>query len=62
MLLDWLGSRHQRDDLKQAAAAFRAAVNAVAGDPARTTRDIGGKAGTKAFGGAVVDEIASAGS
>jgi 3-isopropylmalate dehydrogenase len=60
MLLDWLGARDKKDDLKAAAAAFRAAIDTVAGDPARTTRDLGGTAGTKAFGLAVVDEIASA--
>ncbi len=62
MLLDWLGSRDKKDGIREAAAAFRSAVDTVAGDPARTTRDLGGKAGTKAFGQAVVDEIASAGS
>ena len=62
MLLDWLGSRDKKDGIREAAAAFRAAVDTVAGDPARATRDLGGKAGTKAFGRAVVDEIASAGS
>ncbi|MCH7543862.1 MAG: isocitrate/isopropylmalate dehydrogenase family protein [Proteobacteria bacterium] len=62
MLLDWLGARDKKDGVREAAAAFRVAVDTVAGDPARATRDLGGKAGTKAFGVAVVDEIASAGS
>ena len=62
MLLDWLGSRDKKDGVREAAAAFGAAVDTVAGDPARATRDLGGKAGTKAFGLAVADEIASAGS
>ncbi len=62
MLLDWLGARDKKDGIREAAAAFRAAVDAVAGDPARTTRDLGGKAGTRAFGRSVADEIASAGS
>ncbi len=62
MLLDWLGSRDKKDGIREAAAAFRAAVDTVAGDPARATRDLGGTAGTRAFGLAVADEIASAGS
>ena len=62
MLLDWLGARDKKDGIREAAAAFRVAVDTVAGDPARATRDLGGKAGTRAFGLAVADEIASAGS
>jgi len=58
MLLEWLGGRHERDDLTEAAAAFNSAVDAVLDDPANHTPDLGGKAKTAHVGEAVAAEIA----
>ncbi len=57
MLLEWLGGRHDRDDLLNAAEAFNAAVDAVLADPAHHTPDLGGSAKTGDVGDAVVAEI-----
>lgn len=57
MLLDWLGNRHDRNDLKQAGRAIEVAVDAVLADPAQRTTDLGGKTGTRAFGAAVVQAL-----
>ena len=54
MLLDWLGSRHGRDDLIGAAAAISRAVDDALADPAARTSDLGGLASTRACTQAIV--------
>jgi 3-isopropylmalate dehydrogenase len=57
MLLDWLGSRHNRSDFKTASRALAQSVDAVLDDPSSRTRDLGGSLGTAAFGDAVCAAI-----
>lgn len=57
MLLDWLGSRHDRSDLKRASRALTQAVEAVLDEPSSRTRDLGGTLGTAAFANAVCAAI-----
>ena len=57
MLLDWLGPRRDRDDLRRAAAAMNRAVDAQLVDPEGRTADLGGPLGTAAFGAAVAARI-----
>ncbi len=42
MMLDWLGRRHDTEPYAAAARAIEAAVDAVVGNPATRTRDLGG--------------------
>jgi isocitrate/isopropylmalate dehydrogenase len=58
MLLEWLGERHRRPELVQAARAIEAAIDASLKDPATRTGDLGGKLGTRAFTRHVADQIA----
>jgi len=58
MLLDWLGRRRADAALREAAARIEAAVEAILGDPAQRTRDVGGPLGTTDFAVAVVGELA----
>ena len=53
MLLDWLGHRHNRTDLKNAAACIERGVDDALAHPATRTHDLGGTTGTQAFGQAV---------
>lgn len=57
MLLEWLGVRHSRDDLRVAAACIEHALDAVLADPGQRTGDLGGPLGTRAFGASVVKQI-----
>ena len=57
MLLDWLGTRHTRQDLSLAAAVIRDAVDTVLEKPETRTRDLGGTIGTAEFGAAVTDAL-----
>ena len=57
MLLDWLGHRGDRDDFKHAGRCIESAVDAVLADPACRTADLGGTAGTRAMGAAVVAQL-----
>ena len=57
MLLDWLGNRRGRGELSEAGRAIEAAVDAVLADPTQRTADLGGTAGTRAFGAAVVAQL-----
>jgi 3-isopropylmalate dehydrogenase len=59
MLLAWLGERHGRDELKAAAVAIEAAIDAVLAEPATRTRDLGGSLGTRAFTQHVVEALES---
>ena len=58
MLLEWLGEKHDRTDLRDAGAAIDAAVDGVLADPASRTADLGGSMGTQAFGQAVAEAVA----
>lgn len=58
MLLDWLGDRHGREDLSEAAKRLHEAVDTQLADEAGRTRDLGGPLGTDAFGIAVAKRIA----
>ena len=57
MLLDWLGRKRDRDDLRRAAAGMNRAVDAQLADPEGRTADLGGPLGTAAFGAAVAARI-----
>ncbi len=57
MLLEWLGTRRQRNDLVAAARAIEAAVDARLADPDTRTADVGGSLGTRAFGAAVIGQL-----
>ena len=57
MLLDWLGNRHNRRELTQAARTIEAAVDSVLADSAQRTADLGGNIGTRAFGAAVAAQL-----
>ncbi len=57
MLLDWIGGRDGRDDLRQAAAAMERAMDGVLADPANHTPDLGGTAGTSDVGAAAAQAI-----
>ncbi|MGO8866949.1 MAG: isocitrate/isopropylmalate dehydrogenase family protein [Alphaproteobacteria bacterium] len=59
MLLAWLGRRHQEERLSRAAAAINQAIDATLADPALRTADLGGSAGTDAFGAAVTEKLAA---
>lgn len=60
MLLDWLGTRHRRATLNEAASAIERAVDAVVAVPAKRTRDLGGTAGTMAFAASVAGALGNA--
>lgn len=55
MLLEWLGARHGRDDLIQAAGAVYRAVDDALVKPSTRTEDVGGTASTKACTRAIID-------
>jgi 3-isopropylmalate dehydrogenase len=58
MLLDWLGERHQRPELRRAGQLIDDAILAVLADPQSRTADLHGKLGTRAFGDAVCARFA----
>ena len=49
MLLDWMGRRHAKTELRQAAEAIDATLRAVLKTRANRTADLGGPLGTAAF-------------
>lgn len=57
MLLEWLGSRHQRDDLVRAGQDIMRAVDAALSDPALRTADVGGSASTSRCAQEIVDGV-----
>jgi 3-isopropylmalate dehydrogenase len=59
MLLEWLGTRHDRPILAVAADLLEGAVNAALGVPANHTPDLGGDATTQSFATAVAKHIQS---
>ncbi len=58
MLLEWLGARHKRNALSEAAEVLQRAVDKALDDPNNRTPDLGGKATTAKFGEAVARVIA----
>ena len=56
--LDWLGGRHERADLKEAALCLDAALDAQLADAAGRTRDLGGSLATDAFAEELAERIA----
>lgn len=57
MMLEWLGERHNDSAATDAARRVEAAVARVLADGTTLTPDLGGKAGTKAVGQAVLDVL-----
>ncbi len=59
MLLEWLGTRHDRPILAVAADLLEGAVNATLADAGNHTPDLGGDATTQSFAAAVANHIQS---
>ncbi len=57
MLFEWLGDRHDREDLKNAAQRLSDAIDEQLAEPDGRTSDLGGPLGTGAFGEAVAKRI-----
>ncbi len=57
MLLDWLARKHGEANFAGAAKLIDESVDALLQDARRRTADLGGKLGTKAFTGALCEEI-----
>ena len=57
MLLEWIGVRGTNAPLRAAARCIEAAVDAVLGNPATRTMDLGGTLGTRAFAAAVTAQL-----
>jgi 3-isopropylmalate dehydrogenase len=57
MLLDWLGTRHQRDDFSGAAKSINEAVDGALRSEDLRTPDLGGRGGTQSFSRAVCDRL-----
>ena len=55
MLMAWLGQRHQRSDLVQAAACIDSSVDATLENPSTRTADLQGALGCRAFGRLVAE-------
>jgi 3-isopropylmalate dehydrogenase len=58
MLLGWLGEKRAAENFLRAQAALEAALAALMREPATRTRDLDGPLGTRAFGEAVLDQLA----
>jgi 3-isopropylmalate dehydrogenase len=57
MLLDWLGAKHGRKDLKQAWRELQGGIETALSDPANRTPDLGGKGTTNGFASAVITAL-----
>tara|TARA_A100001037_G_scaffold170624_1_gene153256 strand:+ start:1271 stop:2335 length:1065 start_codon:yes stop_codon:yes gene_type:complete len=57
MLLDWLGLKHGREELRKAATSMDRAVDEQLADPDGRTPDLGGSLGTAAFGAGVAARL-----
>jgi isocitrate/isopropylmalate dehydrogenase len=57
MMLDWLGSRRERNDFLLAAREIRRALDRAIDDPKTRTRDLGGVLGTREFTEAVIAKM-----
>jgi len=61
MLLDWIARRRPgHESYAEAARLVENAIDTLVTDPARRTRDLGGKLGTKALTGELCREIEAA--
>lgn len=58
MLLNWMGTRHNKPALHQAAGAMERAIDTVLADPKSRTRDLGGKMNCDEFGRHVATVVA----
>ena len=58
MLLSWMGTRHNKPALHQAARAMESAIDAVLADPKSRTRDLGGMMTSDEFGRHVAAVVA----
>jgi 3-isopropylmalate dehydrogenase len=58
MLLEWLGGRHSRDGLADAARAIGEGVDELLAKPQTRTRDLGGSLGTREFAAALCRRLA----
>jgi 3-isopropylmalate dehydrogenase len=61
MMLDWLGSRHERNEFILAGRQIRQALDGCIDDATTRTRDLGGTLGTKAFTRAVIERLRASG-
>jgi 3-isopropylmalate dehydrogenase len=59
MMLAWLGKRHGRQDLEQAATLIDRSVDAVLENPAHRTADLGGTMRCRAFAQLVAQQVAA---
>ena len=57
MLFDWLGRRHGKEALCEAARKIEAALDSALNDSATRTRDLGGSLGTQAFAQTVAQRL-----
>ena len=57
MLLDWLGARNERQDLKDAWPVLHAAIEKALLEPSHRTPDLGGTGTTQGFGNAVASAL-----
>ena len=57
LLLEWLGRRHRKPALAEAARAIDESVDELLKHPERRTADLGGKLGTRAFTAALCQEL-----
>ncbi len=57
MLLDWLGARNERQDLKDAWPVLQAAIEKTLIEPSHRTPDLGGTGTTQGFADAVENEL-----
>ena len=57
MLFDWLGRRHGKGALSDAAGKIEAAIDSALNDPATRTRDLGGSLGTREFAQTVAQRL-----
>lgn len=59
MLIEWMGQKHNREDLLNASKAMTSAVDAVLENPNYRTADLGGSYGCQAFSHAVAKQLAN---
>jgi 3-isopropylmalate dehydrogenase len=57
MLLDWLGGRNERQDLKDAWPVLQAVIEKALIEPSHRTPDLGGTGTTQGFADAVENEL-----
>jgi 3-isopropylmalate dehydrogenase len=57
LLLDWMGEHFGRPELRSAGGKLNDAVEATLAEPSHHTRDLGGRLGTEAFAGRVMEQL-----